>query len=183
MKKFILTLLSSCTISISLCQNTDSEFYNTEEYVVQAQGSEEIKIARTDIEGNVVWIDYLSNMIESVSEGLQIAAKPTIISNGKIRGNPNDYDYWVIDQNTDKQISVYPTLCTDHVNLYVYSNNPLIHCTIYNVIKQESRVYNINYGYNILDLIGLSDGLYIVSVNIKEDIIPYTNQFKIIKTK
>jgi len=183
MKKFILTLVSSCTISLSLCQNTNSEFYNTEEYVIQGQGSEEIKIARTDIEGNVIWMDHLSNMLESVSDGLQIAAKPTTISNGKIVGNPNDYDYWVIDPNTDKDIAVYPTICTDYTNLYVYSVNPLINCTIYNVVNQEARVYNINYGYNFLDLKGLSDGLYILSVNIKEDIIPYTNQFKIIKTK
>lgn len=104
------------------------------------------KIVRTDEFGNIVWERVLKNLDAQHSEiesGGYMIAGFTLNNNGKITGNPSDYDYWIIrikpsDMDSIlKKAILFPNPAKDYTNLIV-----------------NAEIQQGNYWLNIYDMAG-----------------------------
>jgi len=124
-------------------------------------------LVRTDINGNIIWFKELgqsNNFLDDTKDSYIIYGY-TKLKDNKIISNPNDYDYWFIDNQSITNVEVFPNpsnrfvtiLFNSEINgdnifyLYDYSGKLIIEKIINNNIT--------------LDFVNIPKGVYMYKIN------------------
>lgn len=131
-------------------------------------------VVRTDVDGKVVWVKPMitDNTIPfDLSDNQYIIYGFTQISNGKILGQPSDYDYWLVRSDLDYDVAVYPnpTSTTVYVSLSNYNDGIVIN--IYDVTHKLIYNNQITQYINHFNLPHLSNGTYMYEIIAKDKLI------------
>ena len=173
MKHLALLILSLITIQ---CYSQTNEIVGSEifGYRISDAIDGSYNVIRTDENGKVVWVKPMitDNTIPfDLTDNQYIVYGFTTIKNGKIIGQPADYDYWLVRSDLDFDVAVYPnpTTTTLYVSLSNYNEGIIIN--IYDVMHK--LVYNnqITQYINFFNLPHLSNGTYMYEIVSKDKLI------------
>ena len=131
-------------------------------------------VIRTDEEGKVVWVKPMitDNTIPfDISDNQYIIYGFTQIKNGRIIGQPSDYDYWLVRSDLDYDVAVYPNPTTNTLYVSLSNYNEGISVNLYDITHK--LVYNnqITQYINYFNLPHLSNGTYIYEIIAKDKLI------------
>ena len=131
-------------------------------------------VIRTDEDGKVVWVKPMitDNTIPfDLSQNDYIIYGFTQVNNGRIIGQPSDYDYWLVRSDLDYDVAVYPNPTTNTLYVSLSNYNEGISVNLYDITHK--LVYNnqITQYINYFNLPHLSNGTYIYEIIDKDKLI------------
>lgn len=174
MKKITLTLLFLFLTMTGFSQLNEVVGSNLFGYRMSGVVDGTFNVVRTDEYGKVVWVKpmIVDNTIPfDKTQNDYIIYGFTQINNGKITGNPSDYDYWLVRSDTTYEVSVYPnpTSNTFYVSLSNYNEGIIIN--LYDITYRLVFNSQISEYVNYFQLPQLGDGTYIYEIKTKDKLI------------
>ena len=166
MKHLALLILSLITIQ---CYSQSNEIVGSEifGYRISDAIDGSYNIVRTDENGKVVWVKPMitDNTIPfDLSDNQYIIYGFTQIENGKITGQPADYDYWLVRSDLDYDVEVYPNPNAGSFYVSLSNYNEGISINVYDITHRLIFNSQITQYMNAFQLPNLSNGTYIYEI-------------------
>jgi len=170
MRPLLLTLML-CVANFCMAQSP--EYYNVNRNFLREDSFRKAVVVRTDETGHIVWAKELSELSEFQDDGQYIVAAEITVKNGKVLGNPSDYDYWIVlEDNLAENVKFYPTLCDDYTIAFVgFDPDHQYMCRIFNLMLQEIGTYFLIPGENIISTSKFTPGQYLILSYQNEELI------------
>jgi len=124
-------------------------------------------VIRTDEDGKVVWVKPMitDNTIPfDLTDNQYIIYGFTQIENGKITGQPADYDYWLVRSDLDYNANVYPNPNAGSFYVSLSNYNEGISINVYDITHRLIFNNQITQYMNAFQLPNVSNGTYIYEI-------------------
>ena len=169
MKNYFITLccIISFTFNSFAQQNETIGLMSGTSYTRVEDDQAEYNIVRSDVNGNVVWVNDLittSPGVFDITLDLYMVYGYTTINNNKITSNPGDYDYWLVVKTKNIESFIYPNPTRNNVFLFSSDLSNNVRIILFDINGKEIlRERLIDYTTNIR-LPFLSQGTYLYQI-------------------
>ena len=124
-------------------------------------------IVRADISGNVIWfkgLDESNNILDDTKDSYIIYGY-TKLKDNKIISNPNEYDYWFIDNQSIDNVEVFPNPTNRFINILF--NNEINGDNIFYLYDYSGKliIEKIINDNITLDFFDVPKGVYMYKIN------------------
>jgi hypothetical protein len=166
-------MLTACVLCCALSKACAQELIGTQEtgLRIPLEQQADYYAVRVDETGKIIWRrDFVESSIPfDYSQDLYMVYGFTEVDGEKIKGNPDDYEYWLVRREYTPVIAVWPNPTNDFFSVQTSSYRGSI-LEIYDATLRLVKRMEIQNETTTIDVAGLSPGTYIYKMIFSDNI-------------